>query len=61
MGDVLVEGLLLYYIYFKIYIFRTSLAVQWLRLHISNAGDVGSIPDQGMKISHVAWCSQKVK
>lgn len=24
---------------------ETSLAVQWLRLHVSNAGDMGSIPD----------------
>lgn len=26
---------------------ETSLAVQWLRLHASNAGDMGSIPDGG--------------
>ena len=26
--------------------------VQWLRLHIPNAGDMGLIPDQGAKISH---------
>ena len=25
----------------------TSLVVQWLRLHIYNAGDLGSIPGQG--------------
>ena len=28
----------------------TSLVVQWLRLHASNAGDAGSIPGQGTKI-----------
>ena len=30
----------------------TSLKVQWLRLHASNAGDTGSNPGQGTKISH---------
>ena len=30
----------------------TSLAVQWLRLHASTAGDTGSIPGQGTKILH---------
>ena len=38
---------------------RTSLAVQWLRLCTSNAGGMGSIPGQGTKIPHAAWCSQK--
>ena len=28
------------------------MALQWLRLHTSTAGDVGSIPGQGTKISH---------
>ena len=28
----------------------TSLAVQWLRLHASNAGGMGSIPGLGTKI-----------
>ena len=27
----------------------TSLVVQWLRLHIPNAGDPGSIPGQGTR------------
>ena len=31
-----------------------SLAVQWLRLCTSNAGDKGSIPGQGTKILHAA-------
>ena len=39
----------------------TSLAVQWLRLHTSTAGGVGSIPGQGIKIPRAAQCSQKVK
>ena len=34
----------------------TSLAVQ---PRASNAGGVGSIPGQGTKIPHVAWCSRK--
>ena len=32
-----------------------SLAVQWLRFCTSNAGDTGSIPGPGTKISHAAW------
>ena len=39
----------------------TSLVVQWLRLHTSNAEDMGSIPSQGTKVSHVVWCGQKNK
>ena len=35
----------------------TSLAVQWLRLCISNAGGMGSIPGQGTKIPNSAGCS----
>ena len=34
---------------------RTSLAVQWLRLCISNAGGIGLIPGQGTEISHIAY------
>ena len=37
----------------------TSLKVQWLRLHASNAGDVGSIPGQGTKILHATGCGKK--
>ena len=39
----------------------TSLAVQWLRLHTSTVGGVGSIPDWGTRILHATWCSQKMK
>ena len=39
----------------------TSLAVHWLRLRASTAGAIGSIPAQGIKILHAAWCSQKKK
>ena len=39
----------------------TSLAVHWLRLRASTAGATGSIPAQGIKILHAAWCSQKKK
>ena len=30
----------------------TSLVVQWLRLHASNAGGAGSLPGWGTKIPH---------
>ena len=32
----------------------TSLVVQWLRFHASNAGDAGSNPDGEIKILHAA-------
>ena len=38
-----------------------SLAIQWLGLHASTAGDTGSIPGQGTKILHVIQRSQKGK
>ena len=38
-----------------------SLAVQWLRLQVSNAGCTGSIPPQGTEIPHAAQCGQKIK
>ena len=31
------------------------MAVQWLRLRASNAGDMGSIPGQVTKMPHAAW------
>ena len=34
--------------------------VQWLRLQASNAGDLGSVPGQSIKISHAVWHSQKL-
>ena len=39
----------------------TSLAVQWLRLCISTAGDTGSISGWGTKIPHAGWCFKKKK
>ena len=42
-------------------IWGTSLAVQWLRLCASTAVGAGSIPGQGTKSPHAAWCSQKKK
>ena len=39
----------------------SSLAVQWLRLHASTAGGVGSIPGQGTKILHAASLDQRVR
>ena len=35
--------------------------VRWLRLHTSNAEDVGSIPGLGTKIPRAAQRSQKIK
>ena len=40
---------------------RSSLAVQWLRLHASTSGDAGSIPDQGTKIPHTRQHDKKKK
>ena len=37
----------------------TSLVVQWLRLHASNAGGTGSILGRGNNIPHAVWCGQK--
>ena len=38
----------------------TSLVVQWLRLHASNAGNAGSIPGQGTKILYAAQLKIKI-
>ena len=38
---------------------ETSLMVQWLRLHASKAGGVGSIPGWGTKILHALWHGHK--
>ena len=40
---------------------RTSLAVQWLGLHISTIGGLGSIPVWGTKILPATWHSLKKK
>ena len=37
----------------------TSPMVQWLRLHASTAGSMGSTPEQGSEISHAVWHSHK--
>ena len=40
----------------------TSLAVQWLKLHLSMQGGEGSIPGQGVKIPHASGPkSQNIK
>ena len=41
--------------------YRTSLVVQWLRFHTSNAGGMGLIPGWGMKIPLASRHSQKKK
>ena len=38
-----------------------SLAVQWLRLQVSDAGYTGSIPPQGTETPYAAQCGQKIK
>ena len=38
---------------------RTSLVVQWFRLHASNAGDMGLILSWGTRIPHAVWLGQK--
>ena len=38
----------------------TSLVVQWLRLHTTNIGSLGLIPDWWTKNPHATWCSQKI-
>ena len=40
---------------FKRYKYQTSLGIQWLRLHISSAESVGSIPGKGTEIPHALW------
>ena len=39
----------------------TCLAVQWLRLHVSTEGGMGSIPGWGTKIPYAVWHGQKKK
>ena len=39
----------------------TSLVVQWVRLHASSTGGVGSIPGRGIKIRQALWHGQKMK
>ena len=40
---------------------RTSLEVQWLRVHTANAGGVGLILGRGTKILHAVQHGQKIK
>ena len=37
------------------------MVVQWLRLHVPNAGGKGSIPSRGTKTLHATWYGQKKK
>ena len=39
----------------------TTLVVQWLRLRVSKAGCMGSIPGWGTKIPHATQCGNKRK
>ena len=38
---------------------KTSLVVQWLRLHASTAGETGYIRGWGPKIPYASWCNKK--
>ena len=38
---------------------ETCLVAQWLTLCTSTEGGMGSIPGQGTKISHAAWCGKR--
>ena len=38
---------------------KTTLVVQWLRLHVFNARGMGSIPGQVTKIPHTPWWGQE--
>ena len=40
---------------------KLKMAVQWLRLHVSNTRGTGSIPGRGTKILQAAWYGQKRK
>ena len=40
---------------------RTSLEIQWLGLHTSTVGGMGSISAGGTKIPQAPWSSQKNK
>ena len=46
---------------FKAVRIGTPLAVQWLRLYTSKAGDLSSAPGHGTKIPHAMQCGQKGK
>ena len=37
------------------------MVAQWLRLQSPSAEDIGLVPNQEIKIPHVAWHSQKNK
>ena len=41
-------------------VWGTSLPVQWLRLHTSNAGDTALIPCWGTKIPHATQHGQNI-
>ena len=43
----------------KNFVRRLPLAVQWLRLSSSTAGDLGLIPGQGTRIPHAVWQKKK--
>lgn len=39
----------------------TSLAVHWINMHTSNAGDAGSVPGWGVKVLHAVRHGQNIK
>ena len=38
---------------------ETSLAIQWLKFHISTLGGMGAVPGWGAKIPHTGWQGKK--
>ena len=40
---------------------ETSLAIQWLKFHISTLGGMGAVPGWGAKIPHTRWQGKKKK
>ena len=59
--DVFSNGSLpIFFLAFLKKCFWTSLAVQELGVHTSNAGGTGSVPGQRTKIPHAARRSQKI-
>ena len=60
MNYFVLNALLLFGLYKKVFLYGTSLAVQWLRLHASTAKGIGSVPTGETKIAH-ALCSMEKK
>ena len=61
MNNILMHFLPVFFFSTSMYMCGTSLAIQWLGLCASSAGDVGPIPNQGgTKIPHAKRHNQKL-